>query len=530
MEVAMKFLFVLIPLLLNGGVLKEPFRIAQAELDHHQACLRAAIASDGRFAVAWVDSLFHNDSPELNESDMEFFVRFFDRDGIPLTEAYKIAKLADTNYIYGPCLDMDTLGNTVLVWSEGTRYLENTYTRFQIFAPDGNPMDSARIMCSGGAGWSSRLGLSIANNGEFAVVCPTRFPEHGYGLWVQRFDLEGVPKDSAFLAHDTGDINFKYPQVALNDAGDLVVTWLHAIESGKMYPRFQVFDANDESVLPWEPFGHPLDDGDDVAGACRPEPHWLDNDRFVVFYSDYMAPRPTAAFPFLGRVFSDKGLSAHSIKTLMWGDTLWSMGADPKGQFCTAVSLDERFAYTHTRTYCDFPDTAEPWKMRLWEHAAGILGEVVNNEPWRRTTLFEYTPSWGADTVNSFLDNWGHAQAPAVACNDEQIVWVYTRFNPDTIFEAYVLITDWDMGIGVMESPIHTASPIKLETSLNRLSYDLPGKAQLTLYSADGRLIFQEPIEGKGTWVAPIGFPSGVYFARVEGESATANRKLVVLK
>jgi hypothetical protein len=105
---------------------------------------------------------------------------------------------------------------------------------------------------------------------------------------------------------------------------------------------------------------------------------------------------------------------------------------------------------------------------------------------------------------------------------------VYSRLNTDTIFEAYAIITDWDMGEGVIESPAHTASLIHLEASLNRLSYDVPGQASLTLYSADGRRVLTETIQGKGIWDAPV-LPSGVYFARVKNNSASARAKLVIL-
>ena len=523
----------LLALTLWGDILVQPFRIADAEPGHHQVYLQAAMAPDGRFAIMWRDSLPTNNH---HNSELELFVRFFNSDGNPSSEAYKIIKLVDTNYIYGPCLDMDTLGNTVLVWSEGGRYLENTHTRFQVFAPDGSPMDSARIICLGGAGWYSRLGLSIANNGEFAVVCPTRFPERGYGLWVQRFDLEGVPKDSAFLAHDTLEDtvkgSFKYTQVTLNDAGDLVVTWLDFRISGESYPRFQVFDAEDESILPWEPMGYRLDDGEEFYDCTRAEPFWLDEDRFVVFWIDMTSRADILAHP-VGRVFSDQGLTRHPLRRLMWGDSLWLYHGGPEGYYSTAVSPNDSFAYTHTRSHYDYPDTSNPWKQRNWEHGAGILGYIQNNEPIRRTNLFEYTPPWGADTINSIIDNWPHVQFPAVACCDDRIVWVYSRLNTDTIFEAFALITDWNMGVGVVESPIQTESPIQLSASLNRLFYDVSGsvtgEAKLTLYSADGRKVLEETIKGEGIWT-PSSLPSGVYFARVESEASALVQKVVLVK
>ncbi|TKJ38486.1 hypothetical protein CEE36_10610 [candidate division TA06 bacterium B3_TA06] len=513
----------LLALTLWGDILVEPFRIAEAEPGHHQVCVSAAMTPDGHFAIAWVDSLKPT-GPYHYEFDL--FVRFFDRDGSPLTDPYKISKLKDTNWIYRPCIDMDTLGNAVLVWGDNLSLDETDtgYTRFQSFGPDGTPMDSAKTLYEIGLVPHYRVGLSLANNGTFA------FAQSAWSgaIWVQRFDLEGIPQDSAFLAHDTGgDFYPEQPQVALNDAGDLAVTW-YEDHTGGSYPRFQVFDAEDESILPWEPLGHRVDDGEELYACARAEVYWLDDDRFVVFWKDSRLGYPEFPHP-AGRVFSDRGLTRHPIRWLIWEDSSWLYPGGPEGYYSTAVSPNDSFAYTHIRSYYDYPDTSDPSKLRWWNHGGAILGYIQDNEPIRRTNLFEYTPPWGADTVNSHFDNRTHVQTPAVACCDDRLVWVYSRLNTDTIFEAFAMITDWNMGIGVMESPIHTESPIKLEASLNRLAYDVPGEARLTLYSADGRRVLEETIEGKGIWT-PSSTPSGVYFARVEAESASSTRKVILVR
>ena len=236
----MNLLLVLMPLLLQGGVIKESFRIAESEPRHHQVCLRAAMANDGRFAVTWRDSL-----QLIDHYETDLFVRFFDREGNPLREAYKIIKLVDTTDVYGPCLDMDTSGKTVLVWAEAGPSLVGMYIRFQAFNPDGSSMDSAQTLYPRGpartlyspGGWDRSFDVALANNGRFAFARPNN------GVCVQRFDLEGVPKDSAFMVCRNDSLPeglATYPGIALNDAGDLVVTWLHCIESARMYPRFQV--------------------------------------------------------------------------------------------------------------------------------------------------------------------------------------------------------------------------------------------------------------------------------------------------
>jgi hypothetical protein len=523
----------LLALTLCAGTLAGPFRIAEAEPNHHQVCVRAAMAPDGHFAVAWVDSL---EFPEFWLYELDLYIRFFDSTGNPMTEPYQIAKMADTNLIYWPCLEMDTAGNVLLVYEEEDRSIivpDNNYIRFQRFAPDGSPVGSAQTLVPQVDLHDARpIGSSLANNDEFAVTWCAPSTLGGYGAWVQRFNREGYPKDNVFLPHDDfgASVLFFWPQVALSDAGDLVVTWyeFHIPPTGEDYPRFQVFDAADEPILGWEPMGHRLDDGEESYSGTRAETFWLDNDRFVVFWIDKTG-RAGILPHAVGRVFSDRGLTRHTLCSLVH-DSLTGTWSDPEGQFAIALSSDERFAETHTRSHYH-PDDIH----HSWQHQAGALGKIVDNEPWRRTTLFEYTPPWGTDTIYAEIEGWPHIQFPAVGVCDSLIVWVYSRFNTDTIFEAYAMITDWDMGEGVAESPIHTASPIQLRASLNRLSYDVPGEAKLALYSADGRKVLEETIQGKGIWTPPSSppsshLPSGVYFARVECPSAKATAKLVILR
>jgi len=509
-------------LVLCGGTLVEPFRIAQAELDHHQTYPCAAMTPDGHFALAWVDSIASGHPLDPEDLELELFVRFFDQDGNPMTDAYQIAKLADTNWIYWSCLEMDTAGNAILLWVDReTRSAEEpSYVRFQRFGPDGSPVGSAHTVVARVFLYKrSPIDLSLNNRGEFAVTWLEVIPPYWEltSVWVQRFDLDGYPEDRAFLTHDVPGnylLPFTSARVALNDEGDLVVTWRDQPNPDMVHRRFQVFDAADEPVLSWRSRGHLLDYGEWGKWA---EPYWLDDERFVAFWT-YGG--------FVGEVFGHRGLARYPIRTVVTDEQAhaWRSGSERK--FFVAFSSDERFAETHVRVY-------SRWDPRcIWEHGGGVLGEIRDNEPWRRTNLFEYTPPLGKDTT------WGDflCTTNAVAACDDQIVWVYTRPNLNTIPEAWAIISDWDMGVGVVESSIQTESPIRLKASLNRLFYDVSGsvtgEAKLTFYSVDGRRILEETIKGKGTWTPSpsSSFPSGVYFARVTTEGYSARTKVVVLR
>jgi len=307
----------LLALAVCGGVLVQPFRIAEAEPGHDQRCLRTAMASDGHFAVAWVDYLQMDSPPH----ELELFIRFFDPDGNPLTDPYKITKAADTNRIGGSHLDMDSQGNTVLIWTEHPYPDPNeAFLRLQLFDPSGNPLGSPQTDHQGYVSWDNRsVAVSLNDQSEFAIVWDAET------ICARRYSLQSGPQGDSFMVHDDlpDDFYSDYPGVALNDAGDLVITWLECLTAQHLYPRFQAFDAEDEPILGWEPMGHLVNE--DSSGGTRVEPYWLDNDRFVLFWIDYVWPWHIA-----GRVFADRGLTRHPIRRLMWEDTLWLAHGGPR--------------------------------------------------------------------------------------------------------------------------------------------------------------------------------------------------------
>lgn len=524
----------LVVLAIFNGVLVAPFRIADAQPGHHQVMVRACMAQDGRFAVAWVDSLV-NPSRSPDKADYWLFVRFFDEDGVPLTDAWQAPKVADTNRIYWPELAMDSAGNTVLAWTESlNRWGDDPHLRFQLFDRAGTPVDSPHTITDKTFEIAERpLAVSRSRDGEFAVVWDG---EHSW-INAQRFRADGTPKGEAFLAHAEYDtsyhVQYMTPGVALNNNGDLVVTWANYARYDMVSPRYEVFDSLNSPLLPWDTL---WEEGKLVIDPCpyyvgsRSEVYWLDNNSFVVFWVG------GSTVWLNGRVFTDKGLVRHPIRNLVLDgqetDSLlvFAMWDGQNGWFSSALDSQGRFSLTHTRRYAKTNDTIA---FLRWYHQAGALGAIEDYEPHRQTALFEYSPPYGADTASiGIIDA---VQPPAVACNDGRLLWVYSRFNTDTFFEAYALVTDWDMGSVISEPPVtHLLLPdfeitLPISPTVTLRYSNCAGGFQASVYDAGGRRVDKISTPNQsGTLSWGKGKSSGVYFIVSEKGSKQVEKVILV--
>jgi hypothetical protein len=431
-----------------------------------------------------------------------------------MTDAYKIAKLADTSWIRHPCLEMDTAGNTILLWADKPIWREDEswyawYVRFQRFASDGSPVGSAHtlvahVLLGKHTARSSPIDLSLNNNEEFVVTwCEIESgpPTLNY-VWVGRFDLDGYPEDQAFLTCDAECVYSYYPRVALNDAGDVAV----------------VFDAADEPILSWRPRGHLLDER--AHGGKEPQLFWLDNDRFVAFF------RGLGGF-LEARVFAHRGLASYPPRLVItdpYAGWTWEK------RFSVAFSSDERFAETHLR-YSKLHEEPDCW----WMRPGGVIGEIRDNQVWRLTNLFEYTAPFGIDTTFKAVF------VPAVGVCDDRIVWVYPHSTPDSICEAWAIISDWDMGVGVVEPPPVTHyTDWEVVTSIGPqivLRYaDRPEGFHAFVFDATGRKVDElhsSQTSGTVTWGECYGcygcYGPGVYFIVLTDKEVSV-RKVILIR
>ncbi|MBN2379849.1 SBBP repeat-containing protein [candidate division WOR-3 bacterium] len=152
-----------------------------------------------------------------------------------------------------------------------------------------------------------------------------------------------------------------------------------------------------------------------------------------------------------------------------------------------------------------------------------VTGESVGISTLEDYATVKYNPSgiqeWVIryDGPESDFDD-----AYAVAIDDADNVFV-TGWS-----HGYYATIKYSQGPAVSETPV--TSPIQLTATLNRLSYNLPGEAKLSVFSSDGRKVVEETVEGQGIWLAPTELSQGVYFVKLTTGDYSAKTKLIVVR
>jgi hypothetical protein len=416
------FLLSVLSSILFQGFSVEPFRVGDAEPGHNQTGICSAIASDGRFAVAWHDD--NTTVPPAFAGDV--YVRFFEIAGSPLTPPIKIDKDSAIYTTY-PCLGIDTLGNAILIYEE--RYADYFTVKLQLFDRNGIPKGPANsVVQVNSLSAYKPLSLSVNKKGEFVVAWATDFLSTYSHIWLRRYSSDGTPSGEPFLAHDstTDTTHFQYPAVALNEEGDIAIAW----SVFKTYDslRLQVIDSLNQPILPWEPMGRIVLEESEKA---RPEIHWLDNDRFIIFSN---AKYPVGGLN--GTVFNDKGFTEHE-SAILFDDSIYTPSG-PEGHYSTTF-CNERFAVNFNRLHYD--ESTAP--SRYWAHQGAVVGDIVNDKPMTAQGPFEYSSPLEGDTANYW--NGGAVYHVTVSANENNLVWAYSRVEPDSTVKAYVTISDWNI-------------------------------------------------------------------------------------
>lgn len=193
-----------------------------------------------------------------------------------------------------PSVAADAQGNFIVVWRSLFQDGDGLGIFGQRFQADGTPSGGEVQLNDQGAGSQSQPAVTMAPNGQFAVVwtntSPTAGPSDGDGSSVfgRRFDAGGAALGGDFQIHTyiTGDQT--RPRAAMTPDGSFTVAWMSAEGDGGAEGVFaQPFDAAGSAI------GSELAvNTTTVNGQLDPDIAADTDGNFVVVWYDYGFPSP----------------------------------------------------------------------------------------------------------------------------------------------------------------------------------------------------------------------------------------------
>lgn len=205
----------------------------------------AVVVDDaGNFTVIW--QTLSNTGPGAGAL-RRFLGRRYDRDGQPIGQVFLLNSFTFHDPYGGPAVAQVEDGEFVMVY-RGYGMDPNAATSVggifgRRFASDATPLTGEILLDGDAGGPSFQPRVAVKPDGEF-VVAWTGYDESGpseftkRGIFARTFDSTGTPLSPAFPVNTYTTGAQWDPAVAMDDAGDFVVSWTSVGQDGSFYGVF----------------------------------------------------------------------------------------------------------------------------------------------------------------------------------------------------------------------------------------------------------------------------------------------------
>lgn len=182
-----------------------------------------ALDDAGNFAIAWYAE--RNSPPVGASANLEVLYRLFDSSGAPRTNALEVS--SSTNDQRNPVIAMNGAGHFVIAWSEMFNNPENGVPMFRVFNASGAAVNNA-VAAGTTLGTAQSVGAAMDHLGSFVLVWQTEVENQANSndVRARRFDSSGTAVGNEFTANTYVTDDQSSPSVAMDPAGDFVITWM----------------------------------------------------------------------------------------------------------------------------------------------------------------------------------------------------------------------------------------------------------------------------------------------------------------
>jgi len=198
-----------------------------------------AIARDpsGNFIITWSDE---------RNGYRDIYAQRYNSSGITIDSNFKVNDDTGTAYLWYPAIAMDNSGNFVITWEDFRNGNYDIYAqRYDSAAtPSGSNFN---VNDDTGIAYRNYPDIAIDDFGNF-VITWYDYRNGNYDIYAQRYYSSGTPKGSNFKVNDDlGTVDQLSLSIAMNDSGNYVITW-GDYRNGNWDIYYQRYDSADTSI------------------------------------------------------------------------------------------------------------------------------------------------------------------------------------------------------------------------------------------------------------------------------------------
>jgi hypothetical protein len=183
-----------------------------------------AMDTDGDFVVVW-------DTSNQDGSMAGTFGQRFNAAGVPQGSEFQVNTFTAGNQGI-PSVAMDANGNFVVTWISDLQDGDNFGCYAQRYNAAGVPQGAEFRANTVTTGIQSYPVVAMDADGDFVIAWENDQEGSGNGVYAQRYNAAGVQQGAEFRVNTFTNGNQYRPSVAMDAAGDFIVTWLDDNQDG----------------------------------------------------------------------------------------------------------------------------------------------------------------------------------------------------------------------------------------------------------------------------------------------------------
>lgn len=229
--------------LLSGISPGPEFKVNTFTANDQDSC-EVAVDASGNYVIVW-------ESMQQDGDGFGIFGQRYNASGVPSGSEFQV-NTHTTGHQLHPSVAMDANGDFVVAWEsnpqDGSQY--GVYAQRYNFA--GVPQGGEFQVNTYTSSHQREVSVAMNAGGNFVISWTSHSQDgSGYGIYAQRYNPAGAPEGAEFHVTTYTTQNQRNSEVAIDTAGDFVVTWESRFQDGSEYGVYaQRFDAAGNAVGP----------------------------------------------------------------------------------------------------------------------------------------------------------------------------------------------------------------------------------------------------------------------------------------